>query len=95
MISQRYRRICFVMPFHIQEMRGGGAEVQAWLLAKDDGMVPIPGTKHQKYVEENAAAADLGIPIRDLERAGEIINQHTVAGARYAESQMISLDPEE
>lgn len=29
------RRICFVMPFHIMEMRGGGAEVQAWLLAKE------------------------------------------------------------
>ncbi len=29
------RRICFVMPFHIAEMRGGGAEVQAWLLAKE------------------------------------------------------------
>ena len=67
----------------------------AWLLAKDDGMVPIPGTKHQKYVEEKAAAADLRISARDLELAGEIINQHTVAGARYAESQMISLDPEE
>ncbi len=32
---QPLHRICFVMPFHIMEMRGGGAEVQAWLLAKE------------------------------------------------------------
>jgi len=66
----------------------------AWLLANEDGLVPIPGTKHVAYVEENAAAADLSIPADDLLRVGEIINAQTVSGARYAESQMISLDPE-
>ncbi len=67
----------------------------AWLLARDGGPVPIPGTKHVKYVEENAAAAELEISHGDLARVGEIINAQTVAGARYAESQMISLDPED
>jgi aryl-alcohol dehydrogenase-like predicted oxidoreductase len=67
----------------------------AWLLAQGDTLVPIPGTKHVRYVEENAAAAGLSIPEADLARAGEIINERTVSGERYAESQMISLDPED
>jgi aryl-alcohol dehydrogenase-like predicted oxidoreductase len=67
----------------------------AWLLAQSDTLVPIPGTKHVRYVEENAAAADLSISRADLERAGEIINPQTVSGDRYAEAQMISLDPED
>jgi aryl-alcohol dehydrogenase-like predicted oxidoreductase len=67
----------------------------AWLLAQGDTLVPIPGTKHVSYAEENAKAADLEISAADLARAGEIISQDTVAGPRYAESQMISLDAEE
>ena len=66
----------------------------AWLLAQGDTVVPIPGTKHVRYVEENGAAADLSIPEADLERAGQIINASTVSGDRYAPAQMISLDPE-
>ena len=67
----------------------------AWLLAQGEHVVPIPGTKHAKFAEENAAAADIEIAAEDLERAGDIINAETVTGPRYAESQMISLDPEE
>ena len=65
-----------------------------WLLDRGDSIVSIPGTKHVAYVEENAAAAGLTISASDLQRAGEIINANTVAGDRYAKSQMISLDPE-
>jgi aryl-alcohol dehydrogenase-like predicted oxidoreductase len=67
----------------------------AWLLAQGETLVPIPGTKHVRYVEENAAAADLEITEGDLKRAGEIISTETISGDRYAKSQMISLDPEE
>ncbi len=67
----------------------------AWLLARGDTIVSIPGTKHVAYVEENAAAAELDISSSDLQRAGEIINENTVSGDRYAKSQMISLDPEQ
>ena len=67
----------------------------AWLLGQGPTLVPIPGTKHVGYVEENAAAADLEISQADLARAGEILNAETVSGDRYSKSQMISLDPEE
>lgn len=66
----------------------------AWVLAQDDSLVPIPGTKHVGYVDENAGAADLDIPEEDLRRAGDLINAETVTGDRYAPSQRISLDPE-
>lgn len=67
----------------------------SWLLAQGENIVPIPGTKHPRFAEENAGAADLEIAPDDLARAGEIISSETVTGPRYAESQMISLDPEE
>ena len=67
----------------------------AWVLSKDSDFVPIPGTKHGKFVEENAAAADLMISQSDLEKAEEIFNPSAVLGERYHSSQMISLDPDD
>ncbi len=68
----------------------------AWVLHQyDDTMVPIPGTRHVAYVEENAAATGLKLSAAELARAGDIICEARVAGERYAEDQKISLDPEE
>ena len=67
----------------------------AWVLAQDPNFVPIPGTKHVKFVEENAKAVDLSIAAEDLALAGEIFSGDKVQGDRYAESHMISLDPED
>jgi aryl-alcohol dehydrogenase-like predicted oxidoreductase len=67
----------------------------AWVLAQDPNFVPIPGTKHLKYVEENAQAAQLSISTDELARVGEVFSGGTVCGDRYAKSHMISLDPEE
>ncbi len=67
----------------------------AWVLAQGETLVPIPGTKHVAYVDENAAAADLKISDDDLRRAGKLIGPETVSGDRYAPAQRISLDPED
>lgn len=67
----------------------------AWVLAQDPNFVPIPGTKHVRYVEENAAAVDLRIDPVGLKRAGEIFTESEVRGDRYAKSHMISLDPDD
>ena len=67
----------------------------AWVLAQDQNFVPIPGTKHVRYVEENAAAVDLSIDPVDLKRAGDIFTETEVCGDRYAKSHMISLDPDD
>ena len=66
----------------------------AWVLAQDPNFVPIPGTKHAKYVEENAQAAQLSISSEELARVGEVFSEDSVVGDRYAKSHMISLDPE-
>jgi aryl-alcohol dehydrogenase-like predicted oxidoreductase len=67
----------------------------AWVLAQDPNFVPIPGTKHVKYVEENAQAAQLSISASELVKVGECFSGDSVYGDRYAKSHMISLDPEE
>lgn len=67
----------------------------AWVLAQDLNFVPIPGTKHVNFVEENAAATELSISDEDLRTAGEIFHSGKVLGDRYAKSHMISLDVEE
>lgn len=66
----------------------------AWVLSRGDTLVPIPGTRHVAYVEENAGAAEIQIPAADLARAGELISPLRVQGARYAPEFEISLDPE-
>src|SRR4051795_8173274 len=57
----------------------------AWVLAQGDDVVPIPGTKHVRYLEENAAAAEVGLShdvVRELDTLGE------AAGERYPEAMM-------
>jgi aryl-alcohol dehydrogenase-like predicted oxidoreductase len=68
----------------------------AWVLSREDGtLIPIPGTKHVKYVEENAAAVDLGINAADLEKAGALINADTVRGERYPPGNKVPPDEDE
>ena len=60
----------------------------AWLLAQGEDIVPIPGTKHRRYLEENVAAAEIELSERDLERIEEAAPQGVAAGKRYAEGGM-------
>jgi len=60
----------------------------AWVLAQGDNIVPIPGTKRRKYLEENAATADLSLTNDDLKRIEEAMPKGSAAGDRYYEQQM-------
>ena len=60
----------------------------AWLLAQGEDIVPIPGTKRRKYLEENAGAADVALTDEDLARIGEVMPRGSAAGERYPEEQM-------
>jgi aryl-alcohol dehydrogenase-like predicted oxidoreductase len=60
----------------------------AWLLHQGENIVPIPGTKRRKYLEENAGAADVTLTEEDLRRIEEAIPRGSAAGERYAERQM-------
>ncbi len=64
----------------------------AWLLHQGDDIVPIPGTKRRKYLEENAAAADVTLDDEDLRRIEEVMPKGSAAGERYAERQMRSVN---
>ena len=55
----------------------------AWLLAQGDDIVPIPGTKRSKYLEENAQAASLKLDPQDLARIEKALPQGATAGLRY------------
>jgi len=60
----------------------------AWLIAQGDDIVPIPGTKRRKYLEENAAAVSIRLTADDLRRLDEVVPRGAAAGARYPEGGM-------
>jgi len=60
----------------------------ACVLAQGDDIVPIPGTKRRKYLEENAAAVDLKLTPDDLRRLNEVFPSGAAAGLRYPERMM-------
>lgn len=55
----------------------------AWVLAQGEEIVPIPGTKRRKYLEENAAAVDLSLSPDVLKALGDVFPPHVAAGDRY------------
>jgi aryl-alcohol dehydrogenase-like predicted oxidoreductase len=60
----------------------------AWVLAQDKNIVPIPGTKRRKYLEENIAAIEVKLTPKDLQRIDEIFPTGAAAGLRYPEHMM-------
>jgi len=55
----------------------------AWVLAKGEDIVPIPGTKHIRYLDENIGALDVKLTDQDLRRLDEILPPGAAAGERY------------
>jgi aryl-alcohol dehydrogenase-like predicted oxidoreductase len=63
----------------------------AWVLAQGDDLVPIPGTKRRKYLEENVGALDVVLTAEDLRRIDEVAPKGVAAGLRYPEAMMASV----
>jgi aryl-alcohol dehydrogenase-like predicted oxidoreductase len=63
----------------------------AWVLAQGDDVVPIPGTKRVRYLEENAAAADVTLTDDDLKRIDEAAPAGATAGDRYPDMSHVHL----
>jgi aryl-alcohol dehydrogenase-like predicted oxidoreductase len=61
----------------------------AWLLRQGDDIVPIPGTKRVRYVEENLAATEIELSAEDLVRIEEAAPRGAAAGERYADMSII------
>jgi aryl-alcohol dehydrogenase-like predicted oxidoreductase len=64
----------------------------AWVLAKGDDIVPIPGTKRRRYLEENAGALGVRLSADDLAAIEEVAPRGAVAGDRYAPVQLANVD---
>jgi aryl-alcohol dehydrogenase-like predicted oxidoreductase len=64
----------------------------AWVLMQGRDIVPIPGTKRRKYLEDNAAASDMQLSQQDLARLDEVLPPNAVAGTRYADYMMTLLN---
>jgi aryl-alcohol dehydrogenase-like predicted oxidoreductase len=60
----------------------------AWVMAQGDDIVPIPGTKRRRYLEENVGALDVRLTTDDLARIDRIIPPGAAAGTRYPEPGM-------
>ena len=60
----------------------------AWLLAQGQDIIPIPGTKRRKYLEENAGALNIKLSQRDLKRIDELAPHGAASGPRYPEHMM-------
>ena len=61
----------------------------AWVLSRGPDVVPIPGTKRRRYLEENAAAAELELTAAELERLDEAFPPGAAAGERYPDMSTI------
>ncbi|MDP4193372.1 MAG: aldo/keto reductase, partial [Bacteroidota bacterium] len=60
----------------------------AWVLSQGEDIVPIPGTKRKKYIEENAGAAKVELTRKDIEEIEEVFPKGAASGPRYPEAAM-------
>jgi aryl-alcohol dehydrogenase-like predicted oxidoreductase len=60
----------------------------AWVLSRGEDIVPIPGTKHVKYLEENAAAVNIKLTDEEQDEIEKIFPKGAAAGLRYPEAAM-------
>jgi len=66
----------------------------AWLLAKDETIVPIPGTTNPDHMIENAGAAGIKLSAETMARVEALVNPQTVAGPRYSPAMQAAIDTE-
>ena len=64
----------------------------AWVLAQGEDIIPIPGTKRRKYLDENIAALDIALTADDLSRINAIMPTGVTAGERYPERTLRFID---
>ena len=64
----------------------------AWLLHRGDDIVPIPGTRRIERLDENAGAARIALTEAEQRRIDEVLSQHAVAGTRYPDAGMATVN---
>ncbi|WP_409297939.1 aldo/keto reductase [Pseudomonas sp. KCJK8993] len=81
-----------VQQLAIQKEVSAGQLALAWVLAQGEYLIPIPGTKQRRYLEENVAALDVRLSADDLASLDRIFSPHATAGTRYSEEVLALLD---
>src|SRR3954453_20527991 len=89
-LDQNLRLVAKVEEIASEKGITAGQLALAWVLAQGDDVVPIPGTKRRKYLEENLAAIDVALTPADLERIDAEIPE--AAGDRYDRTGMATVD---
>ncbi len=64
----------------------------AWVLAQGENIIPIPGTKRRKYLEDNAGAVEVQLVAADLNSIEKLLQQFPNTGARYSEAYIRMVD---
>ena len=64
----------------------------AWLLHRGDDIVPIPGNRRIERLDENAGAARIVLTEAEQQRIGQVLAQHAIAGTRYPEAAMATVN---
>jgi aryl-alcohol dehydrogenase-like predicted oxidoreductase len=77
----------------IEEMAGkkGCTAAQlalAWVLSRGEDVIPIPGTRQEKYLLDNIGATELSLSKAELDQVGSIVEPAKVTGTRYDENGM-------
>ncbi|MFZ0657169.1 MAG: aldo/keto reductase [Candidatus Binataceae bacterium] len=99
-ISPRFERENFERNLHVVDRLKQIADEKritpsqlalAWVLAQGADMVPIPGTKRRKYLEENAAAASVTLSAGDMARIKEVAPKGFAAGDRYYDMRPVNV----
>lgn len=76
-----------------KKKKATGAQIAlCWLLAKGDDIVPIPGTKQQKYLEEDMKAAELTLTADEMALLDKALAPEAISGKRYSQQMMIYID---
>ncbi|AZC18740.1 aldo/keto reductase [Pseudomonas sp. CMR5c] len=81
-----------VQQLAIQKEVSAGQLALAWVLAQGEYLIPIPGTKQRRYLEENVAALDVRLSADDLASLDRIFSPQAAAGTRYSEEVLALLD---
>lgn len=91
------RNAKLLIPFARIARREGCSMAQlalAWLLARGDNIIPIPGSKHRDWMVENAGAGNITLNAEVVAELDALINEDTVSGNRYTDALMASTDSE-
>jgi aryl-alcohol dehydrogenase-like predicted oxidoreductase len=88
--DQNVRLVARVEEIAAEKGVAPGQLALAWVLAQGDDIVPIPGTKRVKYLEQNAAAVDVELTDDDLQRLAEAFPKGVAAGERYSDMSTVN-----